>query len=47
MSSKAVGPTDFIACKCLLPLEIIDVDINSVSGCVETCGVYQLLYIHT
>lgn len=47
MSSKAAGTTDFVACKCSLPLEIVDVDVDRVSGCVEICGVYQLLCILT
>lgn len=43
MSSKAAGTTDFVAYKWSLALEIIDVPVDNVSGCVKTCGVYQLL----
>lgn len=34
MSSKAAGTADFIGCKCWLSLETVDVDVDSVSGCI-------------
>lgn len=40
MSSKDAGTADIFAFKCWLSLETGDMDLDSVSGCVQTCGAF-------